>query len=60
MAFICSCRLSVRAIDGRSFHLEQDELTDTLRKQSIDNAERMFFDCAIRDMSDAEGVTIET
>lgn len=50
----------VRLRDGRSFHLEQDELTDTLRKQSIDNPERMFFDCAIRDMSDAEGVTIET
>jgi hypothetical protein len=50
----------VRLRDGRSFHLEQDELTDTLRRQSIDNPDRMSFDASIHDMSEAEGVTIET
>ena len=50
----------VRLRDGRSFHLEQDELTDTLRKQSTDNPERTSFDYAIHDTHDAEEVTIET
>jgi hypothetical protein len=50
----------VRLRDGRSFHLEQDELTDTLRKQSTDNPERIIFDYAIGDISDAEEITIET
>jgi hypothetical protein len=35
-------------------------LTDTLREQSTDNPERIIFDYAIRDMDDAEEVTIET
>ena len=50
----------VRLRDGRSFHLEQDELTDTLRRQPIDNPDRLSFDASIHDMSEAEGVTIET
>ena len=49
----------VRLRDGRSFHLEQDELTDTLRRQSIDNPDRLSLDASIHDMSEAEGVTIE-
>jgi hypothetical protein len=50
----------VRLRDGRHFHLEQDELVDTLRGQSTDNPDRMSFDASIRDMSEAEGVIIET
>jgi hypothetical protein len=50
----------VRLRDGRSFHLEQGELTDTLRKQSADNPERMSFDDAAHDMGGAEEITIET
>ena len=45
--------------DNRSFHLEQDELTDTLRRQPIDNPDRLSFDASIHDMSEAEKVTIE-
>jgi hypothetical protein len=47
-----------RLRDNRRFHLEQDELTETLRRQSIDNPDRMSFDASIHDMSEAEGVTI--
>jgi hypothetical protein len=47
-----------RLRDGRRFHLEQDELTNTLRRQSTDNPDRMSFDASIHDMSEAEGVTI--
>jgi hypothetical protein len=50
----------VRLRDGRHFHLEQDELVDSLRGQPTDNPDRMSFDASIRDMSEAEGVTIET
>jgi hypothetical protein len=50
----------VRLRDGRSFHLEQDELTETLRKQSTDNPERIIFDYAVGDISEADEVTIET
>ncbi len=46
---------SVRLRDGRSFHLEQNELTDTLRKQSTDNPERASFDYAVHDASGAPG-----
>jgi hypothetical protein len=49
-----------RLRDGRNFHLEQDELTDTLRRQSTDNPDRMSFDTSIQDMTEADGVTIET
>ena len=35
-------------------------MTDTLQKQSTDNPDRIIFDYAIRDMNDAEEVTIET
>jgi hypothetical protein len=37
--------------DGRRFLLEQDELTDTLRRQSADNPDRLSFDGAIREMA---------
>ena len=47
----------VRLRDGRSFLLEQDELTDTLRRQSTDNPDCMSFDAAIHEMSEADGVT---
>jgi hypothetical protein len=47
----------VRLRDGRSYLLEQDELTDTLRRQSTDNADRMSFDAAIHEMTEADGVT---
>jgi hypothetical protein len=50
----------VRLQDGRNFHLEQDELTETLRRQSTDNADRMSFDKFIGDMSEMEGITVET
>jgi hypothetical protein len=50
----------VRLRDGRNFHLEQDELTDTLRRQSSDNPDRMSFDTSIHDMTEAEKVAIET
>jgi hypothetical protein len=50
----------VRLRDGRNFHLEQDELTDTLRRQSSNNPDRMSFDTSIHDMTEAEGVVIET
>jgi hypothetical protein len=50
----------VRLRDGRSFHLEQDELTDSLRKQSTENPERTSFDYAIHDIGDVDEVTIET
>ena len=49
-----------RLRDGRNFHLEQDELTDTLRRQSSDNPDRMSFDTSIHDMTEAEKVAIET
>jgi hypothetical protein len=49
-----------RLRDGRSFHLEQAELTDTLRRQPIGNPDRLSFDACIHDMSEAEGVTIAT
>jgi hypothetical protein len=47
----------VRLRDGRSFLLEQGELTDTLRRQSLENADRMSFDAAIHKMTEADGVT---
>jgi len=47
----------VRLRDGRSFLLEQDELTDTLRRQSMENADRMSFDAAIHQMTEADGIT---
>jgi hypothetical protein len=47
-----------RLRDGRHFHLEQHELTDTLRRQSADNPDRMSFDASIHDMSEAEGIMI--
>jgi hypothetical protein len=47
----------VRLRDGRSFLLEQDELTETLRAQSLENADRMSFDAAIHKMTEADGVT---
>jgi hypothetical protein len=47
----------VRLRDGRSFLLEQDELTDTLRRQPLENADRMSFDAAIHEMTEADGVT---
>jgi len=50
----------VRLRDGRNFHLEQDELTETLRRQSTDNPDRMSFDASIHDMSEVDAVTIET
>jgi hypothetical protein len=49
-----------RLRDGRNFHLEQDELTDTLRRQSTDNPDCMSFDTSISAMSEAEGVMIDT
>ena len=50
----------VRLRDGRNLHLEQDELVDTLRRQSSDNPDRMSFDASIHDMTGAEKVAIET
>jgi hypothetical protein len=49
----------VRLRDGRNFHLEQDALTDTLRRQSTENPDRMSFDASIHDMTEADAVTIE-
>ncbi len=46
----------VRLKDGASFLLEQDELTETLRRQSLDNPDRMSFDAAIDRMTAADGV----
>ena len=46
--------------DGRSFLLEQDELTETLRRQSADNPHRFSLDSSIREMTDAEEITFET
>jgi hypothetical protein len=46
----------VRLKDGTSFLLEQDELTETLRRQSLDNPDRMSFDAAIDRMTEADGV----
>jgi hypothetical protein len=48
-----------RLRDGRSFHLEQDELTETLRRQPTTNPDRMSFDASIHDMTEADAVTIE-
>jgi hypothetical protein len=48
-----------RLRDGRHFHLEQDELTDTLRRQSTDNPDRLSFDASIHDMSEVEGIMIK-
>jgi hypothetical protein len=48
-----------RRRDGRSFHLEQDDLVDALRRQPLDNPDRVSFDAAIRQMTDADDVTIE-
>jgi hypothetical protein len=50
----------VRLRDGRNFHLEQDELVETLRRQSTENPDCLSFDASIRDMSEAEAVTVET
>ena len=50
----------IRLRDGRSFHLEQDELIDTLQRQSGDNPDCMSFDTSIHDMTEANAVTIET
>jgi hypothetical protein len=50
----------VRFRDGRNLHLEQDELTEMLRRQSTDNPDRMSFDASIHDMSEVDAVTIET
>ena len=46
----------VRFRDGRSFVLEQEELTETLRRQSMDNPDRLSFDAAIHDMTEADAV----
>jgi hypothetical protein len=35
-------------------------LTETLRRQSTDNPDRMSFDASIHDMSELDAVTIET
>jgi hypothetical protein len=48
-----------RLRDGRHFHLEQDALSETLRRQSSDNPDRLSFDASIHDMSEAEGIMIK-
>jgi hypothetical protein len=48
-----------RLRDGRHFHLEQDALTETLRRQSTDNPDRLSFDASIHDMSEVEGIMIK-
>jgi hypothetical protein len=50
----------VRFRDGRHIHLEQDELTATLRAQPIHNPDRMSFDASIGQMNDVAPVAIET
>jgi hypothetical protein len=50
----------VRLRDGRHFHLEQDELTATLLRQSTDNPDCMALDAAIEQMTKVPPVTIET
>ena len=45
--------------DGRRFLLEQDELTDTLRRQSGDNPDRLSFDGAIRDMAKVDEIVFD-
>jgi hypothetical protein len=49
-----------RLRDGRSFLLEQDELSATLRSQSADNADRLSFDGSIRAMAEVEEVRFDT
>jgi hypothetical protein len=46
----------IKLKDGTSFLLEQDELTETLRRQSLENADRMSFDDAIDRMTAADGI----
>ncbi len=48
----------VRLCDGKSFHLEQDELIAALKRQPIDNPDRMSFDAAIAAMTEADEVAI--
>jgi len=45
--------------DGRRAVLEQDELVAMLRRQPVDNPDRLSFDQAIRDMSAVEEVTFD-
>ena len=45
--------------DGRRFLLEQEELTDTLRRQSNENPDRLSFDSSIRDMAEADEIVFE-
>jgi hypothetical protein len=49
----------VRFRDGRSFLLEQDELTETLRRQSPENPDRMSFDAEIHEMTEADAVMVD-
>ena len=45
--------------DGRRFLLEQEELTNTLRRQSNENPDRLSFDSSIRDMAEADEIVFE-
>lgn len=49
-----------RLRDGKSFLLEQDELSATLRSQSPDNSDRLSFDGSIRAMAELEEVRFDT
>jgi hypothetical protein len=49
-----------RLRDGRSFLLEQDELSATLRNQSPDNSDRLSFDGSIQAMADLDEVRFDT
>jgi hypothetical protein len=48
-----------RLRDGRSFLLEQDELSATLRNQSPDNSDRLSFDGSIQAMADLDEVRFD-
>jgi hypothetical protein len=44
--------------DGRSFLLEQHELSEALRAQPLENPDRLSFDGSIRHMADAEEIRL--
>jgi hypothetical protein len=45
--------------DGRSFLLEQPELSEALRRQPLENPDRLSFDDSISRMADAEEIRLE-
>ena len=44
--------------DGRSFLLEQHELSEALRAQPLENLDRLSFDESIKRMADAEEIRL--